>query len=95
MPVLFACRGCERDRAAREAAFELDRRGLAEASVAGADAEKARARYPVYVIEGCAEACAAKWLATQGVRPARSFVLDPDRDARAQIEILWSERFAS
>ena len=86
MPVLFACRGCERDRAAREAAFELDRRGLAEASVAGADAEKARARYPVYVVEGCAEACAAKWLATEGVRPARCFVLDPDGDPAAQIE---------
>lgn len=91
MPVLFACRGCERDRIARQAAAELDRRGLAEASVAGGDAGKARARYPVYVLEGCAEACGARWLAAQGVRPVRSFVLDPADDARAQLERVAAE----
>jgi len=36
MPVLFACRGCERDAAAREVARALDRRGLGEAYLAGA-----------------------------------------------------------
>jgi uncharacterized metal-binding protein len=88
MPVLFACRGCERDRIAREAAAELDRRGLAEASVAGDDAGKARSRYPVFALEGCHEACAARWLATQGVTPVRSFVLDPAGDPGVQLEAI-------
>ncbi len=86
MPVLFACRGCERDRIARECVAELDRRGLAEASVAGEAAGKARSRYPVFVVEGCAKACGANGLASQGVRPVRSFVLDPAGDAREQLE---------
>jgi uncharacterized metal-binding protein len=86
MPVVFACRGCELDRTAREAVAELDRRGLVEGSVAGADAAKARSRYPVFVVEGCAEACGARWLGEQGVHPLRSFVLDPDGDSHDQIE---------
>lgn len=86
MPVVFACRGCELDRTAREAVSELDRRGLAEGSVAGADAAKARSRYPVFVVEGCAEACGGRWLREQGVCPLRSFVLDPQGDSREQIE---------
>ena len=90
MPVLLACRGCDRDRAARDAARELDRRGLGEADVAGAHPDKARSRYPVYVIEGCAEACAGRWLAALGVQAARGFVLDPDRDVESQIESLCS-----
>jgi uncharacterized metal-binding protein len=86
MPVLFACRGCERDRTAREAVVELDRRGLAEASVAGEDAGKAQSRYPVFVVEGCVEACGERWLRSQGVCPVRSFVLDPADESRDQVE---------
>ena len=86
MPVLFACSGCERDRIAREAVAQFDRRGLVEACVAGRDAGKARSRYPVFVLEGCAEACGAKWLAGHGVRPVRSFVLDPVCDIGDQLE---------
>ena len=86
MPVLFACSGCARDGIAREAAAELDRRGLVEASLAGRDAGKARSRYPVLVLEGCAEACGARWLAGQGVRPVRTFVLDPAGEVCDQVE---------
>ena len=91
MPVLLACRGCDLDHAAREVALELDRRGLGEADVAGAHPDKARSRYPVYVIEGCGEGCAGRWLAAHGVRAARSFVLDPAGDLRAQIERIAAE----
>ena len=85
MPVLVACRGCQRDHAAREAALELDRRGLGEACVAGDQPGKARSRYPVHVIEGCAEACGKRWLAAQGVEPVASFVLDPAGGLEPQI----------
>jgi len=86
MPVLLACRGCEADGVAREAALELDRRGLGEAESAGRNADKARSRYPVYTIEGCAQACGKRWLAGEGVEPAASFVLDAEGDFAAQVE---------
>jgi uncharacterized metal-binding protein len=86
IPVIFACKGCDLDGSAQRAAAEFDRRGLGEAAVAGRDSARARSRYPIYVIEGCAKACAAGWLASQGVKPQQSFVLDPARDAAPQIE---------
>ena len=86
MPVLFACRGCERDAFAREVALALDRRGLGEAYVAGAQAERARARFPIYAIEGCEKACARAWLAGIGVTPQRSFTLDAKQPAAAEVE---------
>ena len=88
IPVVFACRGCELDLAAREAAAALDRSGLAEASVAGTDSAKARSRFPVYAIEGCGKGCAAQWLAGHGVTPQRSFVLDPAKELAAQLEAI-------
>jgi uncharacterized metal-binding protein len=87
MPVFFACRGCERDKVARDVVAELDRRGLGEAYVAGAEAARARARYPVCAIEGCGEACATKWLAGIGVTPAAIFVLRSE-DAKGEAERL-------
>jgi len=88
MPVLVACRGCERDTAAWQVALELDRRGAGEAVRPGAAADKVRSRYPVYVIEGCAEACGKRWLAASGVEPVASFVLDPGRGLEQQVEEL-------
>ena len=88
IPVVFACRGCELGDAARRAVADLDRRGLAEASMAGSDAAKARSRYPIYVIEGCEKACAAQWLAGHGVTPQRSFILDPQKNLPAQLGAL-------
>ena len=86
MPVLVACRGCEADGVAREAALELDRRGLGEAGVAETNPDKARSRYPVYAIEGCAQACGRRWLAAHGVEPVASFVLDAEGDFALQVE---------
>lgn len=86
MPVLVACRGCEHDAAARSVALELDRRRLAEAELAGARTGKVRSRYPVYALEGCAEGCAKRWLASQGVEPVASFVLDSRGELAAQVE---------
>ena len=79
--MLFACSGCERSRAAAGVATALDARGVGEASVAGSDAPKARARFPVYALEGCEERCAARWLCGLGVSVQRTFVLDPAKDA--------------
>ena len=84
IPVLFACRGCERDHVAQEVAAALDRRGVGEASVAGRDSAKARGRYPVYTIEGCDKGCAESWLRGHGVVPQRRFVLDPAADVEAE-----------
>lgn len=91
IPVVFACSGCDLDLLARQAVAELDRRGLAEASVAGRDSAKARARYPIFVVEGCDKGCAAQWLAGQGVKPQRSFILDPKGDVAAQLEAITAE----
>ena len=86
IPVLFACKGCALDGPAQRAAAEVDRRGLGEGTVAGRDSARARSRFPIYAIEGCAKACAAGWLASQGVTPQKSFVLDPALEAAPQIE---------
>ncbi len=86
IPVVYACKGCEHELAARRVVAEVDRRGLAEGAIAGSGAAKARSRYPVYVVEGCGKCCAAQWLAGYGVKPQRSFVLDPATDTVAQTE---------
>jgi uncharacterized metal-binding protein len=91
IPVAFACRGCEREAAARTVAAHLDRAGLAEASVAGSDSAKARSRFPVYAIEGCGKCCAAQWLAGHGVKPQRSFVLDPAGELAPQLDAIAAE----
>ena len=85
-PVLFACRGCERDGPAREVARSLDRRGLGEAYAAGAEPARARARFPIYTLEGCEKACASAWLAGIGVRPARRFFLRTEGKTADEVE---------
>jgi uncharacterized metal-binding protein len=90
-PVLFACRGCERGRLAADVAVALDRRGLAEASLAGFDEEKARARFPIYAIEGCRQACACRWLCSLGVSVQRCFFTDASTDPAAEIERIARE----
>jgi uncharacterized metal-binding protein len=86
IPVVYACKGCEHELAAQRVVAEVDRRGLAEGAVAGSGSAKARSRYPVYVVEGCGKGCAAQWLAGHGVKPQRSFVLDPAGELAAQLE---------
>lgn len=91
MPVLFACRGCEHDAAAREVAGALDRRGLGEAYLAGAETARARARFPIYALEGCARACASAWLAGIGVQASRSFFLEEGEGAAQALERIAAE----
>lgn len=83
IPVVFACRGCPLDAPAQAEARAQDERGEGEAALMGADAAKARSRYPIFVIEGCAQCCATRWLAGLGVVPQETRIIgksgsDPD-----------------
>ena len=86
-PVLFACAGCpEFGDGAAQFALRLDRRGLVEAEVLGrpsADparlAAKARARFPVQAVDGCAKGCARRWLREQGAKVQRHIILASSR----------------
>jgi uncharacterized metal-binding protein len=64
----------------------LERRGAGEAYVAGSEPARARARFPVYAIEGCEKACATAWLASLGVRPRKSFILAQERTSAEELE---------
>ena len=83
LPVVYACSGCtSAGELADHAARELDRAGLAEmASIAGIGADepqqlsRAGSRYPVIVIDGCANGCARRCLQAHGIEPARHYVL--------------------
>ena len=81
LPVLYACAG-KSVPGAREVAAALDRRGLAEsASVAGprddlvGSLTRARSRYPIFVLDGCANACARRFLEDHGVSVEQHCVL--------------------
>lgn len=82
LPVLVACAGCERHgHRAREAADLLDRRRQGESAWLGAAdlalvATKARSRWPVFALDGCAEGCARAWLERTGVSPERAYILE-------------------
>lgn len=83
LPVAYACSGCtSAGELADHVARALDRQGLAEmGSIAGIGAgepqqlSKARSRFPVIAIDGCANACARRCLERQGIAPARHYVL--------------------
>ena len=90
-PVLIACEGCPAaGQAAREVVRALDRRGLGEAAWLGAPGDrvslqtKARARFPVYCVDACQQACARSWLAVLGAPAQRCFVLEEEE--RSNIE---------
>lgn len=102
LPVLFACQGCPQfgDRA-HEVAAVLDARGYAEAAwLGGATAEdqlasKARSRFPVYAVEGCAKRCACDWLARHGVKAQRLFILAAPGDSAERMAERIMERSAA
>jgi len=80
--VLYACAGCAaQGQVARDAGAALERQGGAELAWLGGDeapgvlADRARSRWPVFALDGCAEGCARAWLAGAGARPERCFVL--------------------
>jgi uncharacterized metal-binding protein len=93
LPVLFACQGCpEYGDMAHEVASVLDARGFAESSWLGGDARaeeqlasKARSRFPVYAVEGCAKRCAGQWLSRHGVKAQRQFILAAPGDTAERI----------
>ena len=83
LPVVYACSGCSSaGQLADQVARRLDRRGLAEmASIAGIGAgdaqqlSRAKTRFPIIAIDGCANACARRCLERHGIEPARHYVL--------------------
>jgi uncharacterized metal-binding protein len=71
--VVYPCRGCTaHGDGARQVALLLERRGLAEAAT---DVAKARVRYPVIAIDGCADECVRRWLGDNGIVAQRHYVL--------------------
>lgn len=83
LPVAYACSGCtSAGELADHVVRHLDSAGLAEmGSIAGIGAAepqqlaKARSRFPVIAIDGCANACARACLMRRGIEPARHDVL--------------------
>jgi uncharacterized metal-binding protein len=83
LPVLYACSGCtSAGELADHVARVLDRAGIAEmASLAGIGAHepqqlsRARSRFPVIAVDGCANACARRCLERNGIEPSRHYVL--------------------
>jgi uncharacterized metal-binding protein len=86
--VVYACRGCPaHGDAAREVARLLEARGLCETA---SDIAKARARYPVVAIDGCADGCVRRWLAENGIEPQRHYVV-AGTDARRSCEAIAAD----
>lgn len=83
VPVVYACSGCtSAGELADDVARRLDRDGLAEmGSIAGIGAgdpqqlSKAKARFPIIAIDGCANGCARRCLERHGIEPAHHYVL--------------------
>lgn len=103
LPLVYACAGCSgAAAAAKEAAQQLDRLGLAEMSYldgpGGGDdpvlVAKARSRAPVLAIDGCQLACASRWLARHGVEPARSYTLSESGASECGQGVFDAERAA-
>jgi uncharacterized metal-binding protein len=103
MPVLFACQGCAQfGDIAHEVAALLDTGGYAEATWLGAPgrdeqqfAAKARSRFPVFAIDGCARRCACQWLGARGVKVQRQFILASPGDTAESIAERIGERLAN
>jgi uncharacterized metal-binding protein len=83
LPVAFACSGCSSaGQLADHVVRQLDEQGLVEmGSIAGIGADeplqlaKARSRFPIYAVDGCANACSLRCLERQGIEPLRHIVL--------------------
>ena len=76
LPVLYSCQGCPaHGQRAQQAAESLERLGVVEAAWTGTPGLTPKARFPIWAIDGCADGCALRWLATQGVKADRHYVL--------------------
>lgn len=86
--VVYACRGCPaHGNAAREVARFLEAQGLAETA---SHVAKARARYPVIAIDGCADACVQRSLAEHDIEPHRHYIV-AGSDARRSCEAIAAD----
>lgn len=77
LPVVYACQGCPQfGQRARDLAAELHAAGAAEAVWLGAGDElQPTSRFPIFVLDGCAEGCARRWLERHGVSAEVNCVL--------------------
>jgi uncharacterized metal-binding protein len=80
----------------------LDSHGFAEATWLGEPGRdeqqlvaKARSRFPVYAIDGCARRCACQWLAARGIKVQRQFILASPGDSAESIAERIGERLAN
>jgi uncharacterized metal-binding protein len=89
-PVLYACQGCpEFGQTARDVGAFLDRGGFAEMIWLGASRNsKPTQRFPIFALDGCAKACARRWLAEHGVAAQRSYVLGDHCAERIAAELV-------
>ena len=77
LPVLYACQGCaEFGQRARDVGAIFDRAGALEMVWLGSGAGPTpTTRFPVFALDGCAKACARRWLTEHGIAAERSFVI--------------------
>jgi uncharacterized metal-binding protein len=77
LPVLYACQGCaEFGQLARDVGAFFDQAGTLELAWLGSGRRlEPTTRFPVYALDGCARACARRWLERHGVTPERHWVL--------------------
>lgn len=91
LPVVYACQGCEaHGQTARDVAALIERAGLAETAWLGTPRLEPKARFPLVALDGCADACALRWLAQRGMTPDRHYVLD-SADASRGFEAIAAE----
>jgi uncharacterized metal-binding protein len=77
LPVLYACQGCaEVGQRARDVGALFDRARALEMVWLGSGGDpKPTTRFPVFALDGCAKACARRWLGGHGIRAEHSFVI--------------------
>jgi uncharacterized metal-binding protein len=91
LPVLYACRGCaEHGSAATQVAALVERAGLAETAWLGTPGLEPKTRFPIFALDGCADACALAWLARHGIRPERHYVMQ-DREVRRAFDAIAAD----
>jgi len=77
LPVLYACQGCPQfGQLAREVGAFFEQAGALEMVWLGDGRKLAPTqRYPILALDGCDQACAARWLGERGIVPEGAYVL--------------------
>src|SRR5262245_42407057 len=77
LPVIYACQGCpEFGDTAREVGAALDCNGVAELVWLGAPDLGRKSRFPAVALDGCAGACALRWLERHRIPAERNYVVE-------------------